>query len=122
MPEHLPDAHKVLSEWNDERFIAWAGKYGPHTSEYIQALLANSEYSVQAYRACMGVLREAKSKDAKIIESASALALENQIFSSKYFTLAIKQKVKELEEQETLPVIIHNNIRGKAAFKGENHA
>lgn len=122
LPEHLPEAHKVLSEWNDKRFISWAKKYGPNTSKYIQALLGSSEYSVQAYRACMGVLREAKSKDPEIIEAASALALENRVFSSKYFTLAVKQKAKELKEQETLPIIEHPNIRGAAAFKGENYA
>ena len=118
LPEYLPDQHKAVSEWNDERFVSWAEKYGGNTAAYITALLANTEYSVQAYRACMGVLREAKNTPIEIVEAASAMALEHEQFSSKYFSLAVKKKIKEAEELNVSHIIEHNNIRGAAAFAG----
>jgi transposase len=33
LPEHMPEAHKMVSGWNSERFLAWAEKIGPHTQE-----------------------------------------------------------------------------------------
>lgn len=118
LPEHLPEQHKAVSEWNDERFVSWAEKFGPNTENYIKALLASTQYSVQAYRACMGVLRQAKDAPPGIIEAASALALERGQFSSKYYGLAIKQKTKELEEPAPANIVVHDNIRGKASFEG----
>jgi hypothetical protein len=122
LPEHLPDQHKAVSEWNDERFVAWAGKYGKHTIAYITALLASTKYSIQAYRSCMGVMREAKGALPETVEAASAMALEQQQFSSKYFSLAIKKKTKEAEGHKTAQKIVeHDNIRGAAAFTGGIH-
>ena len=118
LPEHLPDQHKVVSEWNDEHFISLAGEYGANTVAYITALLASTKYSVQAYRACMGVLREAKNAPSEIVEGASAMALGHGQFSSKYFSLAIKKKSREAEGGKTIHIIEHDNIRGAAAFKG----
>ena len=121
LPEHLPDQHKAVSEWNDERLISWAGKYGKNTAAYVTALLASTEYSVQAYRACMGVMREAKNVPLEIVEAASAMVLERQQFSSKFFSLAIKKKTKEAEEHKTIRIVEHDNIRGAAAFTGGSH-
>jgi len=117
-PEHLPEQHRVVSDWNDERFISWAGKYGENTAAYIQALLNSVEYSVQAYRACMGILRQAKGVPLKAVEGASKMALENGQLSSKYFGLALKIAVKGAEEAQPQRVIEHGNIRGAAAFSG----
>jgi len=118
LPEHLPEQHKVVSEWNDARFISWAEKYGEHTVAYIQALLVNVEYSVQAYRACMGILRQAKGVPLEVVECASKTALANGQLSSKYFGLALKQAAKEADEAQVQRVVEHNNIRGAAAFSG----
>ena len=118
LPEHLPEQHKVVSEWNDERFINWAGKYGEYTTAYIQTLLSSVEFSVQAYRACMGVLRQAKDMPSETVESASRMALANGQLSSKYFGLALKQVVKESVTIQAQRIIEHSNIRGAAAFSG----
>jgi transposase len=118
LPEHLPEQHRVVSEWNDDRFISWAGKYGDNTATYIKELLSSVEYSVQAYRTCMGVLRQAKGVPLEVVECASKIALANRQLSSKYFGLALKQAVKEAGEAQTQRVIVHDNIRGAAAFSG----
>jgi transposase len=117
-PEHLPDQHKVVSEWNDDRFIRWAEKIGENTTKYIKALLARTEFSVQAYRSCMGVLRLTKDIPKEIAEAASMMALENGQYTSKYFELAIKRKRADTEKQEQEYFVNHTNIRGASAFAG----
>jgi len=118
VPEHLPEQHKAVSEWNDERFIGWAGKYGENTIAYIKAVLGSAEYSVQAYRACMGILRQAKGMPVEAVESASKTALANGYLSSKYFGLALNQAGKEARAAQACRVVEHGNIRGAAAFSG----
>jgi transposase len=118
LPEHLPEQHRVVSEWNDDRFIKEAGKYGERTVTYIKALLSSVEYSVQAYRACMGILRQAKDVPLEVVECASKTSLANGQMSSKYFGIALKQAAKEADEAQTQRVIMHDNIRGAAAFSG----
>ena len=118
LPEHLPEQHKVMSDWNDVYFINKAGKYGENTAAYIKMLLGRVEHSVQAYRTCMGILRQVKGVPVEVVESASETALANGYFSSKYFGLALKQAVKNNEAQEVQLVIEHSNIRGAAAFSG----
>lgn len=117
-PDHLPDQHKVVSEWNDKRFLRWAKKYGDNTHLLIEALLGRAEYSVQAYRSCMGILQRAKSFDPKIVEAASTMALETGHLSGKYFALALKQKSQEMQECSEARPIAHSNIRGAGAFVG----
>jgi transposase len=118
LPEHLPEQHKVVSDWNDDRFINWAGKFGENTTAYIKALLNSAEYSVQAYRACMGVLRQVKDIPLEVVEYASKMALESRQLSSKYYGLVLKQAVKEAETAQPQRIVEHNNIRGAAAFCG----
>ena len=118
LPEHLPEKHRVVSGWNDEHFINLAGKYGPDTTAYIESLLNSVEHSVQAYRACMGVIRQTKDVPAEVVEAASRLALANGYLSSKYFGLALRQAAKDAEPTQTQRVIEHSNIRGAAAFSG----
>ena len=118
LPEHLPEQHKVVSGWNDERFISWAGKYGENTAAYIQALLGSVEHSVQAYRMCMGIMRQVKGVPQETVEGASEMALKNRYLSSKYFGLALKQAANDAEAAQSQCVIEHGNIRGAAAFAG----
>jgi len=115
-PEHLPEHHKAVSDWNDERFISWAGRYGDNTTAYVKALLESCEYSVQAYRACMGVLREAKGQEAGLVEAASGMALESGQLSSRYFRLALRQKAKDASGCDDARIVEHANIRGACAF------
>jgi len=116
LPEHLPEAHRAVSDWNDGRFISWAGKFGPRTVEYVKGLLASTRHSVQAYRACMGVMRQAGGKPAGLVEAASEAAARDGHFSSRYFGAALRAAGLAAGGQAAGPVAEHGNIRGKGAF------
>lgn len=48
LPEHMPEEHKAVSGWSRERFLLWANKIGPSTSEFIKNVLESRQYPVQA--------------------------------------------------------------------------
>ena len=51
--------------------VSWHGlKTGPNTREFIKHVLESREYPIQAYRACMGIMRLGKDSPPEIMESA----------------------------------------------------
>ena len=113
-PAHMPESHRVVSEWSPDRFLSWAGKIGAKTKEYISWVLESREHPEQAYRTCAGILRIASSVSIKQMEAACSLALTRKIYSYKYFS-------KLLESQKKPEPIIHENLRGKNYYQGENN-
>lgn len=119
LAEHMPEEHKAVSGWSSQRFISWANKIGPSTGELIKNVLESRDYPVQAYRACMAILRFAKSCPIQIMESAARQALGKRIYSYKYFSLIFKQETaKARKEEKTDKIIMHENLRGKSAYAG----
>jgi transposase len=117
LPEHMPESHKAVSGWNTERFITWARKSGPNTEEYISWLLTRSEYPIQQYRTCMGIMQYTKTYSSEEMESACSEAIRSNVYSCKYFKLLIEKQTKRPESTEKAPVA-HRNIRGRDSFAG----
>jgi transposase len=114
LPEHMPDAHKAVSGWSNDRFISWAEKIGPNTGKFIDELLKSREFPVQAYRSCMAILRLAKDSPKSVMENAAGLAIKKKVYSYKYFTIIFKQELARIAKETEVPRIIsHDNIRGK---------
>ena len=118
LPEHMPDEHKVVTGWSNDRFLSWAEKIGPNTRELIQRVLDSREYSVQTYRSCMGIMRLAKDIPKEIMEKASREALDRQIYSYKYFNIILKQTAAKAREEQAEKIIKHDNIRGSSSYIG----
>lgn len=112
-PEHMPESHKAVSEWSPKRFLSWAEKTGINTRAYIEWLLKRKDHPEQAYRTCAGILRIGSTVEPHRMEEICAQALEKNIFSYTYFS-------KLLEDKKQQP-IIHENIRGKNYYKGDNN-
>lgn len=58
--EHLPSSHQFISDWNPDKFIAWANEIGDHTRDLIIKTLEKKQYPEQSYQSCVGVLQFAK--------------------------------------------------------------
>jgi hypothetical protein len=75
IPEHMPEKHKAYTEWNAERFVAWAKSIGEHTGVVIGSILSSHKIEQQAYRSCIGILKLADKHGAKRLEAACKKAL-----------------------------------------------
>jgi len=125
LPDHMPENHKAVYDWNPDRFLSWASKIGSSTKDLISRVLESREYPVQTYRTCMGIMRLAEQYGTEVMESASQEALEKQVFSFKYISLIAKQRVFTHSSSPCEKIIRHENIRGHqpmTAQEGEeNH-
>lgn len=118
LPEHMPEAHKAVSAWNTERFLAWAEKIGSNTRMFINRLLESREYPVQTYRSCMGIMRFSQNYSNEIMESACKEAISKQIYTYKYFSIIIKQVASNYHKEQRESIVKHDNVRGSNAYTG----
>ena len=70
LAEHMPKSHQQWAKWTPQRFINWAAKIGPHTTELIEVILNSRKHPQQGFRSCMGILRLSKSYDDQRLEAA----------------------------------------------------
>lgn len=74
LEEHMPPNHR-WGKWDPERLLDWARKIGPESARIIDIMLKSRMYPEQAYRACLGVLRFAKTVGQERLEAACARAI-----------------------------------------------
>jgi transposase len=67
---HMPPKHQKYGEWNGDRFINWATKYGPHTKSVIEYFLSSVKVEQQAYKSCRALLHLADKYSADRLEAA----------------------------------------------------
>jgi transposase len=113
--EHMPIAHQEHAQWTPERIKRWACKIGPNTGQFIEHMIASRPFPEQAFRACLGVLRLAKSFGEARLEKACAIGLEVGANRYKQIESILKNKMDILQAVKNVPTPIiesHENIRG----------
>jgi len=73
--EHMPEKHRLYTQWNAERFIRWAGDIGPRTEQTVKAILASRKVEQQSYKTCIALLKLADAYSATRLEAACEKAL-----------------------------------------------
>lgn len=116
--EHRPKSHQQYGDWPPERIINWAQKIGPAAADLVEAIMARQKYPELGYRSSLGVLRLAKKFGEDRLESACqrALAIRGLSFKSVKSILDSNLDLRPLPEKPNQLAIVHNNIRGAAAF------
>ena len=126
--DHMPDNHKLFTQWNAERFVTWAQSVGSSTTTVVKAILSFHRIEQQGYRACMALLKLADKYSLVRLEAACARALSytpnpsykniSTILASGQDTVAIEAKITEIQQngdsQNT-----HSFTRG-AGYYGRN--
>lgn len=117
--EHMPSQHKIVTEWNPQRFLNWASTYGSETKNLISRVIASCEVPEQAYRSCLGILNLSKKYNSSRLEAASARANYFGIISAKglknILEKGLDRQESPKEQQLTLPT--HENIRGHSYYE-----
>jgi transposase len=116
---HMPENHKAVADWSPQRFLSWASKTGAQTKAYISWLLERQEHPEQAYRTCAGILRIGSAVAPQKMEEICALALASSIYSYAYFAKLLESKKPDYKSAEP---IIHENLRGKNYYQGDDYA
>jgi hypothetical protein len=114
--QHMPKNHQAMADWMPERFGSWAGKIGKRTEGYITWLMEQREQPEQAFRTCTAILHLADNQRAGVMERAAGRALLMRAASVKAFELILKRAAAEPDTP-----LVHENIRGAAYYREENH-
>jgi transposase len=115
IPEHMPKSHQAHLEWTPSRLVHWGETVGSATAEVVRIILASKPHPEMGYRACLGILRLAKTYSNERLEAASQRALQLQACSYSSLRSILK---RSLDRQTTLdletgkPGPRHESVRG----------
>jgi transposase len=116
--EHMPSSHRRYADWTPERLQRQAGEIGRHTSALVEIILRERTHPEQGFRACVGIVRLAKSYGRERLEAACCRALEIGARSYSSVNSILKNNLdrKRPATPADGPTIAHDNIRGPTYF------
>lgn len=122
LPEHRPKSHQKYLEWSPSRILQWAAQIGPDTQKLAASILEQRPHPEQGYRSCLGLLRLAKTYSSERLEAACSRALEIKAYSYKNVESILKKGLDRQPSpyappQRPLPLLIHENLRGKQYYQ-----
>lgn len=116
---HMPSHHRFVSDWNPQRFINWAEKYGNEVKQVIIYILKSKQHPEQAYKICMGILGLEKRYSKERLNKACKIAIDFHNYSYKGIKNILENGLEDnsVDQYQTLPV--HKNIRGNQYYQKE---
>jgi transposase len=112
--EHMPSNHRFVLEQDAHWLLKQAEAIGPHTTQYLKALLQSRSFPEQAYRSCLGVLSLARKFPHPLLETACERAFQAHLRS--YKELKAELEALALNTPSPVPPLVHENIRGETYF------
>ena len=117
--EHMPEQHRHHAQFSPERLQRWAANIGAETAALITQVLSERPHPEQGYRACLGILRLAKSYSDERLNAACARALTLGTHRYKSIESILKkgldqQSLNDINEPQ-LPTD-HGNLRGPGYY------
>ena len=115
LAEHMPSAHRRYQGWTVERIRRDAKAIGPATAALCDLILEERPHPEQGFRACLGIVRLARSFGPERLEAASNRAID---IGARSYGSVKSILDKNLDRQSRQPraaeatAIDHSNIRG----------
>jgi transposase len=116
--EHMPSSHRRYADWTPERIRRQAGEIGRNTSALVEIILRERTHPEQGFRACVGILRLAKTYGHERVEAACSRALKIGARSYSSVNSILKNNLDRQRSAMSAdgPAIAHDNIRGPTYF------
>ena len=117
---HMPAAHRAHAGWSPAKMVAWADTVGAATGQLVARLLEEKQHPEQGYRACLGLMRLARSVGSARMEAACERALA--IGSHRYKSVAsilekgLDRQPATTPAQAEFSLPEHANVRGPAYY------
>jgi len=113
-PEHMPSNHRFVLGVNADWLLEQAREVGPHTAQYLSALLKSRSYPEQAYRSCLGVLSLASKYPHELLETACQRLQAARLLSYGDLKNELQALARQLASDQ--PPTVHENIRGETYY------
>ena len=115
VPDHMPSSHRRYAGWTIDRIRADARVIGPATAGLCELILEARPHPEQGFRACLGIVRLARSYGAERLEAAADRAID--IGARTYGSVKsildnhLDRRPAQKRATDGTP-ILHPNIRG----------
>jgi len=117
--DHMASSHRRYADWTIERISREADAIGPSVSVLCALILERRPHPEQGFRACLGILRLARSVSAGRLDAAAARAIEIGALTYGSVKSILDNKLDrpagDHPDAEHTP-IRHHNIRGGGYF------
>lgn len=117
--DHMPAAHRRHAEWTPGRFVQWSRSVGPHAEVLVAGLLQKHKHPEQSYRACLGLMRLARSVGKARMEAACCRAVQLGAYSYRSVASILSSGLDNqplVTRQADLKIPEHGNVRGPAYY------
>jgi transposase len=118
--EHMPSAHRFVSDWNPDYFLNWAKGIHPEVQQYLQVILDSYPYPEQAYKSCLGILGYDKKAGRERLIGAVKRATHYNNYNYSVITRILNSGMDSIPldiENKTNKPVEQENIRGSKSFK-----
>lgn len=116
--DHLPPAHRFVSELNTDRLIIWANDIHKDVRLYINQILDQKQHPEKSHKMCLGVLTLSKKVGNERLARACRRAMDYEIRDYKTVKRILEQGLDYYtDELEELPMPEHDNIRGENYYQ-----
>lgn len=120
---HMPEAHRHLYSWNNEKFLEWGAEIGVNTLAVIQKILTKNGSSLPGYKFCMGLVSLRKHYTVEDIEKACStlinLAATPSLKSMKLaLSSIVEKKNKAVEGPQQCDELCITGFRRGADYYG----
>jgi transposase len=114
VPEHMASSHRRYAGWTIERIRKDAAAIGPATLALCNLILDERPHPEQGFRACLGIIRLARSYGRERLEAATARAIDisARTYGSVKSILANNLDRRPAHRPADGTAIVHANIRG----------
>lgn len=116
---HMPESHQQVAGWTAPKLIEWAAKIGAPTEAAIHHVLGARKHPQQAYRACLGILRLAKTYGEERLNAACSRALRYNTVNWKSINSILKLGLDQQPAAERVQACLpfsHDNVRGPGYY------
>jgi transposase len=118
-PEHMPSAHRRYASWTPARLLSFAAQVGPSTIALVEIIMRTKPHPEQGFRACLGILRLAKTYGEARLEAACQRGIS--IGARSYGSIAsilktgLDRGFHDTAAPDVAP-LLHANIRGRGYY------
>ena len=116
--DHMASAHRRYADWTPERVKRQAAKVGPSAVALVEIIMRERRHPEQGFRACIGIVKLAKSHGPERLEAACDRAITIGARSYTSVNSILKNNIDRRKPERATdgPAIIHPNIRGPNYF------
>ena len=117
--EHLASAHRYLSDWTPDKFIEQARAIHEDVAQYITMVIESKQHPEQAYKSCSGILSMLRKVGSERLAGACRRAHSYGVYNYPIILQILEKNLDKLDsdEQESLTMPQHYNIRGNEYYK-----